>query len=217
LGTPEPAVAVPVHSSVTLSFAIVDPTSPMPPAGLSARACNLLDVNCQTPASGAAGVGGDGLIHLAVPQGFTGFVEVTSPAIVPTLFFLDQPLESDRQDAFSVISPPALAGLAQSADVTLLSGMGHLLVRTYDCQGMQAADVQISNNKGGTPFVFANGLPSPGVDVTSSDGLGGFVNVPPGLVVITGMELADHRVSGTVSVVVRDGWFTYGDLTPAVR
>ena len=56
--------------------------------------------------------------------------------------------------------------------------------------------------------------PNKGYDVTTPDGRGGFLNVGTGVVVLQGWEVTSGQPSGTASVAVRKGWFTYGDLTP---
>jgi hypothetical protein len=160
----------------------------------------------------------DGVLHLPLSQGFDGFIELTSPSSVSTMFFVNQPLMTDSREAFRIINQMGLQALAASSGVTIDPALGHLVVRAFDCEGAPASNVQFSTNRaGGAVFSFANGLPNAGADVTTSDGLGGFVNVPPGLVVVQGIEVESQRPSGSMSVLVREGWFTYGNLEPLPR
>ena len=150
-----------------------------------------------------------------LPQGFAGFIEIASPAIIPVLYFFSQPLQADRQDEFIVVSFDTARALAASGDVSLDPEMGLIAVRTMDCQGELSGGVEFSMQTGGTPFAFVDGLPAIGYSVSNREGLGGFVNVAPGLVVLQGQEVSSGQLTGTASVVVRKGWFAYGDLNPA--
>jgi len=207
--------AVALRPTVSFSLHLYDPTSQATPPGSSVRACNRFDLDCAAPVDGPAEPAQDGLIHLTLPQGFAGFLEVTSPAIIPALYFFSPALESDRQDEFIVVGFDTARALASSGSINLDPELGMIAVRTMDCTGELSGGVEFSNKKGGVPFAFVDGLPVVGYVVSSSDGIGGFVNVPPGLVVLQGQEAGSARISGTASVVVRKGWFAYGDLNPA--
>jgi hypothetical protein len=214
LGDTRAADAVALRPGVELSLTVVDIGSNVPPTGLTARACNRLDVNCLTPVAANVLVASDGALHLSVAQGFDGYVELTSPNSVPTMFFFNQPVMVNAVDAFTIVNPTSLAALAASGGVAIDAQLGQLLVRTFDCEGARASGVQISNGSGGQVFSFADGLPVVGLDVTTADGIGGFVNVRPGLVFLQGIEVGSRRISGTASVVVRPNWLTYGDVEP---
>jgi len=199
---------------VEVSLRIIDINSGMPPPDVKVKACNKLDVGCLMPLSSDLPVAADGLVHVSVEQAFSGFFEVTCPGCVPTLFFVNEPVMVDRQESFSVATLVGLQALAASGGVTLDAQLGHLLVRTFDCEGTPAAGVQFSNDKGGQPFTFVMGLPQVGTDVTTAQGLGGYVNVPVGFVVLQGVELGSQLLTGTTSVLVRAGSLTYGDVRP---
>lgn len=212
-GPPE-ATAVALGAQPVLTLAAVDIASGVPPQGLTARACQRLDVDCLTPVVSGVTLATDGALHLSVPRGFDGFVELTSPVSVSTLYFVNRPMLVDRVESFRLLNPRGLQALAMQGGVTLNPELGHLLIRVFDCEGAPASGVRLSNDRGGEPFSFVNGLPSTGVDVTTADGLGGFVNVPPVLVVLQGAEVDAGRVINTPSVSVRAQWFTYGDVEP---
>lgn len=210
---PRPS-AVALGAQPVLTLTPVDIASGVAPEGLTARACQRLDVDCLAPVASGVTLGDDDALHLRVPRGFDGFVELTSDASVPTMYFVNQPMLADRAESFRLLNPPGLRALAMQGGVTLEPELGHLLVRVFDCEGAPASGIQMSNDRGGEPFSFVNGLPSTGADVTTPDGLGGFVNVPPVLVVLQGLKVDDGRVISTPSVSVRSGWFTYGDVEP---
>jgi hypothetical protein len=207
--------AVALRPTVSLSLRLYDPTTQATPPGCSVRACNRFDLDCAAPVDGPALPAQDGFIHLELPQGFAGFLEMTSPAIVPALYFFNPPLESDRRDQFIVAGPDTARAFAGTGNVELDPEMGMIAVRTMDCTGELSGGVEFSNDKGGVPFAFVDGLPVIGYVVSNGDGIGGFVNVPPGLVVLQGQEAGSARLSGKTSVLVRKGWFAYGDLNPA--
>jgi hypothetical protein len=216
LGDSAPAPsAVALRPTVGLSLGLRDPATQATPPGARVRACNRFDIDCANPVQQATQPSSDGLVHLTLPQGFAGFLEITSPAIIPALSFFNPPLQTDRQDEFIVVGLATAQGLAASGNVVIDPEMGLLGVRTMDCQGELSAGVEFSNNIGGVPFAFVDGLPVIGYSVSSAEGLGGFVNVQPGLVVLQGQEVSSGRVSGTTSMLVRKGWFAYGDLNPA--
>lgn len=214
LDEPPGASAVALVAQPVLTLAPVDIASGAPPEGLTARACQRLDVDCLSPVVNGVTLSEDNALHLRVPRGFDGFVELTSPASVPTMYFVNRPMLVDRVESFRLLNPRGLQALAMQGGVTLEPELGHLLIRVFDCEGAPASGIQLSNDRGGEPFSFVNGLPSTGADVTTADGLGGFVNVPPVLVVLQGLKVDDERVISTPSVSVRQRWFTYGDIEP---
>lgn len=200
--------------SVELTLPVANIVSGRPPEGLSARACAKIDVNCTMPLAGPATVEVDGAVHLAVPYGFDGYVELTSATTVSTMFFLNRELRRDASEALNIIGLDAFGALAAQANVMLDPALGHLLIRAFDCAGAPADGVQVSNNGGGLAFAFIDGLPVAGVDVTSAQGLGGFVNVPLGFAVLQGVLVDGNRLLGTSNVLVREGWLSYGDVEP---
>jgi len=214
LDQPPVGAAASVVPSVELALAVVDSISGVPPAGLTARACEKIDVSCAMPVMDSALVAADGRLHLSVHQQFDGYVELTSPSSVPTMYFLNRGLMQDSSEVLTTISSAALAALAAQGNVTLAPALGHLLIRTFDCLGEPASGVALSSSGGGLPFAFVDGLPNVGADITSDSGLGGFVNVPVGLAVLEGRRVEGDRSLGQANVVVRPGWFTYGDVEP---
>lgn len=214
LDEPPPGAADRVVPEVELTLNVIDTISGAAPEGLTARACEKLDVTCATPLAEPVGVGDDGLLHLPVHRLFDGFVEITSPSSVPTMYFLNRELTRDSTEALTIIGVAALSALAGQGGVELDPMLGHLLIRAFDCLGAPASGVELFSSVGGLAFAFVDGLPSVGQVVTSAQGLGGFVNVPVGLAVLEGRRVEGARTLGQANVVVRSGWFTYGDVEP---
>lgn len=214
LDEPIATAAVPLVPRVDLALTVTDTVTGAPPEGLSVRACARLDVDCDNPLTPDVSPAIDGAMHLSVPQRFDGFVEIRSPATVPTLYFMNQELMRDTAESFAIISTLALAGLAAQGNVTLDPVLGHVLIRTFDCEGAPASGVQLSSDMDGSPFAFVDGFPVVGRDETTGDGIGGFVNVPDGFVVLQGIVRSHGTSLGNASVIVRSGWFSYGDVEP---
>jgi hypothetical protein len=209
--------AVLLRPTVTFSLALNDPSTRSVPPGASVRACNRFDLECATPVLGPLELSADNLFHLSLPQGFDGFLEITSPAIIPSLYVFSRPLQTDLDDEFIVVSLATARGLAASGSVQLDPTLGLVAVRTRDCLGELTAGVRFSNDKGGTAFAFVDGLPVVGYDESNAEGLGGFVNVPLGTVVLQGQEAMSGRVSGTATVLMRAGWIAIVELDPRPR
>jgi hypothetical protein len=215
LDAPEPPTASPLLPRVDLALTVVDTVTDAPPAGLSARACSRLDVDCDNPLTPDVSPSiDDGAMHLSVQQRFAGFVEIRSPTTVPTMYFINQDLLRDTAESFAIIGTSALAGLATQDNVMLDPARGFVLIRTFDCQGAPASGVQLSSDNDGQPFAFVDGFPVVGRDETSADGIGGFVNVPLGIAVLQGIVREHDTALSNASVIVRPGWFSYGDIEP---
>jgi hypothetical protein len=215
LDQPAPSSANPLVPTVQLVMAVTDTVTGGVPEGLSARACAKRDASCSiTPLAAPVSPSADGQIHLTVPWSFDGFVEMTSPSSVSTMYFVNRPLMRDTARSLAIISTLALNGLAMQARIPLDPMLGHVLIYAFDCMGSPASDVELTNNAGGVPFIFVDGLPSLGTAVTSQQGIGGFVNVSPGFAVLQAHRVDGARLLGTTNVLVRPLWFSYSDVQP---
>jgi hypothetical protein len=212
---PEPAPPS-SQGRVTFSMPIVESSSELPPATLRVRACALLDVSCLSPATSPVGPSEDGLVHVSLPTGFDGFLEIESEDTVPSLFFMHEPVQRDTlAPPLPLISGLGVAALAANNGAELdLEGGGLVVVRAFDCQGLPADGVRLSSDTDADVFTFVQGLPRVGLDVTDVAGLGGFMNVPPGFVLVRGNHVGSGESTGSESIVVRPQWLTFGDLHP---
>lgn len=206
--------AVALRPTVTFTLGLNDPSTRSAPPGASLRACNRFDLDCAQPVSAPVVMGADSLFHLELPQGFDGYLEITSPAIIPALYVFSRPLRTDLEDEFIVVGLTTARGLAASGSQQLDPNLGLVAVRARDCLGELTEGVKFSNDKGGTAFAFVDGLPVLGYDETNDEGLGGFLNVPLGTVVVQGQEAVSGRISGTATVLLRQGWIAIVELDP---
>jgi hypothetical protein len=203
-------------SSVFLAVPIVETVSQLPPATLQVHACAMIDPDCLRPITEYVGPGPDGLVHVEVPRGFDGFLEVVSDETVPAMFFMHKELLRDTlEEVLPLISIPSLLALAMNNDAALdLQNDGLMVVRAYNCLSEPAAGVRFEADVEGIVFMFVEGVPRIGAEETDSGGTGGFVNVPPGFVHVTGKHVASGFKAGSESAVVRGQWLTYVDLQP---
>jgi hypothetical protein len=200
-------------SSVQFDFSLIHPVTELPLPEVSARACQRIDVSCARPVAGPVTPAADGQLHLTLPSGFSGFLEITSPGIGPMLYFFGRPLRAFRQEVFLALDSVLLDGL-ETISIDTDPELGFIGVRTLDCLGAQSAGVRFSSDADGVPFASVDGLPILGQDVTHQEGFGGFLNVPPGIVALQAWEVSSGRSSGDASVVVRAGWISQTDLSP---
>jgi hypothetical protein len=63
-------------------------------------------------------------------------------------------------------------------------------------------------------FYTVSGLPSQTSTSTDASGYGGFINITPGIRAVSGTRMVDNLFIGTISVLVRPGFFSYSLLAP---
>jgi hypothetical protein len=204
-------------TNVTFTIFIADTVTREPPDGLLVSACSPLDIECARPMADSVAPDADGFVRVRVPRNFAGFFRVVSDQTVPAALFIDGAVAAD-----TIAAPMLLIGqgpfqvLTQSQGVAIDPGMGHLLLRAYDCDREAAPGVRFTSDKGGQPFAFVDGLPVVGQTVTDAEGTGGFLNVLPGLAVVQSWQASGSGLlMRTASGRVRAGWFTYVDLDVA--
>jgi hypothetical protein len=212
----EPAPSAPQelgNSTVTYTIFIADTITRQPPPGLEVSACSPLDIDCSEPMATGIRPDADGSVRARVPRNFSGFFRVLSDNTVPAVLFIDGALVADTSASpMLLIGQTPFLALTQSQGVAIDPQMGHLLLRGYDCDTNPAPGVRFTNDRGGQPFAFVDGLPVVGQTVTDAEGTGGFLNVLPGLAVVQSREVRGEVLLRTASGRVRPGWFTYVDL-----
>jgi hypothetical protein len=208
---------VPVNTAnaqaATYVLPLIDFVSGMPPSGATGRACARVDPGCSMPLTETVTITQQGALVLPLFQGFDGFIEVEADGMVPALFFLNAPLAGNTQSfpAFLVPLNSALA-LSQSIGVPLDERFGLIGFWALDCDGLPAGGVVMSNDAGGLIYNFVDGLPA--FQPSTVDGIGGFLNVPPGRVLLRGVLSQGGQTIGVQSLVVREGWISVSNLQP---
>jgi hypothetical protein len=183
------------------------------------RACFRADVSCGSPLSEAVVEGSTSRVQVAAYEGFNGYLEITAAGMLPYLVFFGpwSPALLAELDPvpLRVLPEQALQALGSTANLPLDPGAGVVAVATLDCAGASAGGVRLELDRGAVPYAFVDDLPVINRDSTSSQGLAGFVNVPPGIVVVTGYRDGVSEPVGVESMLVRPGWVSSSFLLPA--
>jgi hypothetical protein len=198
------------------SLQVVDLGTNQPYTSASVRACGLTDVECMRPVVGPLAGDQDGRFEVPLFEGFTGYLEVTGPDIMSGLLVLPEPLSTEPSPdyPFPTLSFAVLESLGGVLGIPVDPASGLVAVRVLDCNSVAAPGVSISKPGAGVPWYFVGGLPSVSVDVTDSDGLGGFVNTPAGLAQVEAATPDGASVMGPLSLIVRAGWSTTTFMRP---
>jgi len=171
--------------------------------GATLNACRPLDLECDEPLASAVS-GPDGVAFVDVYYGFDGYFRAPSPAEVPDaipfiLYSSPPPFtvetESRGGDVL-FIDPPTLAGLSALSGVEIVPDSGLIFFTAFDCNDELAADVTVSISPVGTDTVVAyldGAFPNADLTATVDVGQGAVINVPPGLVEVTGTSLERGR------------------------
>lgn len=188
-----------------------------PLSGVLAQLCRKLDANCERPVGKSAVSDETGKVVLAVDGSFDGYVQMTDPAIAPSLYFFNPPVIADQElPPISLASPAVAAGIALQAGGTWLTDHGIMLLTTSDCKKQPAANISYSvgGTKDPATFIFylVAGLPTTDTSVTDFTGYGGLMNMPAGVSTISALHAPDQRSVGTISLLVRPGAVTYSQI-----
>lgn len=208
------AAAAPVPATgaerVVYSLQLLDLATQQVSSDIQARACGLADVECARPVAGPVFANRDGWLDLPLFEGFTGYLEVTGPNVLPGLLHITEPLTAATVPGFPylTVALDTLEALGRLLGVELELSQGLISLRVFDCQGSLARGVAFSKAGPGVAWYFVGGLPSITVAETGTDGMGGFLNVPSGLTQLDvkgpqGLSLVSPR-----SMVIRPGWMS---------
>ena len=187
--------------------------------GTVVRACAQPDVDCTSPLSDDLPVNANGWVDLPLYPGFDGYVEVRSETTLPAIVFFARPLTLETSvDSvpFGLVETDVLPSLTAATGSPQDPGLGVIWLRAFDCQGVSASGVSFSIDRASNPYYFVGDLPSSTVDITAGSGLGGFVNVLPGVAVVGARVRDNGRTIGAPrSLIVRGGWMSGVRFVPA--
>lgn len=171
--------------------------------GAILNACRPLDLDCDKPLASAVS-GADGVAFVDVYFGFDGYFRAPSPEATPDAFpfilYSSPPpftveTESRGGDVL-FIDPPTIAALSALSGVEIVPDSGLIFFTAFDCNDELAADVTVSISPVGTDTVVAyldGAFPNADLTATVDEGQGAVINVPPGLVEVTGTSLERGR------------------------
>ena len=207
---------------VTARLHLSDLLSTMPVTDATARVCTKLDTSCERPSATGLTSDSDGILAVELDKHFDGFLEISSPTTLsPLLYFFYPPLDADRDVPYVPLVPPAaFIQLAMQTQASIKFDRGAAIAISYDCSNATSPGLQFSVDRDETkedlklPFFMEKGLPSLTATETDVSGQGGFINVDPGIRVLSGLRKSNGAHVGTVSLVVRPGLITYTTMVP---
>jgi hypothetical protein len=219
--TQPPAIAANMAQPITYALQIANLVTQQPLPNTQVRACFRADVGCSTPVGPTLTTDASGLVQLTLFEGFNGFLEIVADGMVPTLAFFPAAWSSAlipymEQLPILLLPGAALPTLAAASSVQIDASSGLVSMYAYDCVAPLAAGVRLAiDSASAVPYAFVNELPVVGQDVTSESGIVGFVNVQPGIVVVTASPAGEEQTLSVDTMLVRTGWLTVGRLIPA--
>jgi hypothetical protein len=177
------------------------------------RACAQRDVDCTEPLTEQLRLDADGWVDVPLYEGFDGFLEVTGESLMSTVLFYADPLTPGTevdQTPLALVETALLPALSGATGTVQDTSFGLVVLRSFDCRGDAAPGVTFSIDKPGFPWYFVGGLPSSSAVATAPEsGLGGFINVAPGVAVVNAaLPGSSVPIATPKSVLVRPGWMT---------
>jgi hypothetical protein len=218
--TQQPALTANMAQPITYGLQIANLITQQPLANATVRACFRGDVGCSTPIGPTLTSDATGVVQLTLFEGFNGFLEIVAEGMVPTLAFFPSAWSTAlipymEQLPILLLPGQALPVLAGASGVQIDVSAGLVSMYTYDCAGPFAAGVRLAiDSSSAVPYAFVDDLPVAGQDITSESGIVGFVNVQPGIVVVTAFPGGDEQALSVDTMIVRSGWLTVGRLIP---
>ena len=207
--------------TVRYSVRVVDFVSGMPRQDLKAKACRSRDLRCEDPVATFVDTKQTGQVQLELPNGFLGFLELTSDA-VDTLLYVTKPIVEDTNDRdITVPTLETIDLLASLLEYTWDMEKGLVVLEVLDCSEQPQSGIHFECHAGGDGFYMVNGIPFKSEQMTMFDPMnntaeGGFINVPPGLAQFSaqlGIE-ADAMQLGTLKVQIRPRTLTIIEVHP---
>lgn len=214
----ESTTPTPRGDTVRYSLRAVDFVSRVPAKNVTAAACLATDAGCEAPVATFTDRNGSALIELDLPHGFLGFIEVNSDAL-PAISYLTKPVTEDTVDRdLPVLQPSTLLLLSALIEHSFDPTKGLALVDAFDCTGVPAGGVQITESRGtSTRFYVVDSQPSLDAMVTEYDEINnvadaGFLNIQPGFVTFEAKWGVDGPTLGKFNALIRANTITFVDM-----
>lgn len=209
-----PALPVTPGARAIYRLQLVNLGTPDPVPGVSVRACSVSDPDCKTPIGPPVMADEEGNVEIPLYENFVGYLEITGQGAVPYIFHLpDDGLSNQEDFPLAMINLESYLSLSDVLNVTIDDLLGAIAVRAFDCDGNFGEGVRLKNSQGGQGWYFAGATPTLDREYTDSSGLGGFVNVRPGLIDFEA-TLIDGTPVTLKRLIVRTGWMTAGYIRP---
>jgi hypothetical protein len=215
------SVAEPTNSPITFRILVTDFVRRTPIEEVQAKLCGRLDVDCSTPVEGAISELEAGILAVTTRANFPGYIQVESPGKLPTLAMLNPYINVNADGPRDVEVPLATANVIRA--ISSVSGVpadldsGVVSGAVRDCQLELAAGARMNfegMSANSVQFVYeVNGLLAVGSETTST-GLFGAVNLPPGFGKLTATTANETRIGG-IGFLLRPGHVTVLNLVPS--
>jgi hypothetical protein len=216
----------PKSDTVTFALEVVDFVSVLAGSvvGVSSvdvSICSTYDLDCLHPLQQGS-TDGTGRVVLQVQNpGLECYLQVTSPDIVPSLYYMGAPAVESKVvetadsnfGAVPVFKPADLQRFFDSSGDTWDKSRGAILAHSEDCHLHWAPGVQIAISPTDAEVHVLYGMNSTATE-TDSFGYAFFANAPTGTVEVVATPLALGKRSSQRNVIVRPGWFTSMHLLP---
>jgi hypothetical protein len=207
------AAATPEPVPLGFFLSAVDFVSAAPVEQLRVRSCYRADVDCASPVADELVADADGRVQISAPAGFNGYLEIQGAGMLPTLLFFAAPwspqlLAQLERTPVQLLPLASLEALANTARLQIDPASGVVGVSARDCAGAVAPGVRLELDTSAVPYAFVDELPVVNQEVTSEQGLAGFVNVPAGVVVVRSFAQGQPEPVGVESLLVRGGWLS---------
>ncbi len=186
--------------------------------GITIRVCGLTDPGCDSPFDeGVTDI--VGYWPLSVPTSGPFYFEVSgNPTIAPALFFEHAPPgDSGFERTLTPLSTEVLAQAGVALGTTVSATRGHVIVEARDCDGEPATGVtfELDPSDPGVPVGYwQDGVISPDLGETATDGQALFLNVPASTTTVTARLAVTGDIIATRYVNLRAAATTVVSIDP---
>jgi hypothetical protein len=217
--TRPPPLSMTGQTVITLN--IVDVPGEAPVVGATVKACARTDLDCAQPVVPPGTTDADGDVTFTLGAlgavGFSGYFDVSSPSIYPSLLFLPAPLSVPQVTFPAVLVPQSsfIQGLYASTGATPDPSRGVVEVQAADCHFTPASGVtaQLMSVDAGADVGFAYFQNTQlSLEATSTDpgGYATLLDAPVGAPLLVSMTpLAVGHAVATVSLFARPGTWSF--------
>jgi hypothetical protein len=215
----------PAHESITFNEFLFSITGD-PLVGVTVRACVRQDLDCAQPVAEAVtdNLGGIVLDLPVTGVGWNGYWTYDGGGVYPAIRYGSLPIVRDLLRAgFFPLQVGDWDSIALEAGLEDRPDRGHLMLIAKDCLDVPSSGVSFEIEGGGDPdatqYYFVDGLPVLEATETRGgpdlyNGLGGWINVVPGTMLVRSRVAATGEEIDSQTVVVRAGRLTYVNLSP---
>jgi hypothetical protein len=215
----EPAAPV---GPVSFRMPVRDFVTGEPLPDLVVLACREADVSCDSPIARFDDPEGTGDIELELPYEFQGYLEVSSPAVLTSLWYFTKPLlEPLEAKVLKAVAPSTVEVLASITGIDVDSNSkGIVILEAFDCERNAAGGIHFEEEKRtALPFYIIDERPNREATVSvrnevENQAAGGFVNATPGFTQFFARIGVDGPILGGVNANVKANTVTYVDIHP---